>query len=51
MDKDILAVLLILGVLGGLCVVTDNKELAAACIGAIAGYISHGVRNGQEGAA
>ncbi|MGE4414620.1 MAG: hypothetical protein AB7D08_04735 [Bacteroidales bacterium] len=50
MDKDILAVLVILAVLGGLCVLTGDNELAAACIGAIAGYISQGVKDGQGAA-
>jgi len=47
MDKDLLVVLVILAVLGGLCVLTGDNELAAACIGAIAGYISQGARYGQ----
>lgn len=50
MDKDTLALLVILAVLGGLCVLTGNNELAAACIGAIAGYISQGVKDGQGAA-
>ena len=49
MDKDLLVVLVILGVLGALCIMTRNNELAAACIGAIAGYISQGARYGQGG--
>ncbi len=47
MDKELFGVIIILGALGALCIVTKNNELAAACIGAIAGYISQGARYGQ----